>query len=420
MAPAGRAGVIQMGSKPGDWDDKNYPWNKPGVIRYINDQIAQGNPARAWQIFDLFNENRHKIGQIDPKDTNLDLSTRPITTTVQTPQTFDPASFQPGDLIYGLNAERDRYTIPVTNLAPGLFTTIDDLNAYYLGVLKGQKYGTRQPDIRTDKRAGQHAKQFQDHLERQTKSPVLHPSGTKYDVHTRLRRASKQGIAFTVNQGRKIHFALDWIDLDDVINKNRSGEDNQGTHANQDKERAITGAELRFIYRNRKDPLYQQNVVFYQSGKIVKAPWDEDPGRWAQIPPSRDKSQTTTTTSTSNSFAVTNNNNNIINNNNSVNNSGQLPWQQAPAEVQQAAQTEATKRVQASRNGGFQILNETRNGPYWSQQHGFWRYDLTYQVNHQNGPITVRYCFLLHDDGSIPVYRRREEQNGVILTDDYF
>lgn len=120
-----------------------------------------------------------------------------------------------------------------------------------------------------------------------------------------IHRKCKGGLYWSAvsNQGKKafhIHFILDKINLKQVILKNNQkdfGSQNfldylkDSLEEEQEidkcyfdssylqakiKNRSVTGSELRWIYRNRKDPYVQKAIQFWHEGKPCCPPWDND------------------------------------------------------------------------------------------------------------------------------------------------
>jgi hypothetical protein len=87
----------------------------------------------------------------------------------------------------------------------------------------------------------------------------------------RVGQASKGGISKTVEDGHDIHFALDGLDMDRVVDP---------THGKSGNTTGVTGQELRHIYRNRE--AFGDHVKFWKDGAQVDAPWkDDETGGWA-------------------------------------------------------------------------------------------------------------------------------------------
>jgi hypothetical protein len=101
-------------------------------------------------------------------------------------------------------------------------------------------------------------------------------TGTEYD-----RRISKGGLLGTAHGSpsfadRKVHFCLYGININRVVFKDKASD---GTPQNK-QDRRVTGAELRWIYRNRQNTKVQANILFWRksddSGNFEQcmAPWD--------------------------------------------------------------------------------------------------------------------------------------------------
>lgn len=107
------------------------------------------------------------------------------------------------------------------------------------------------------------------------------------------KRKSKSGLWWATSVAKKkIHFCLDELDLDTVIHKNYISDYPQGLDRKAatitdftQKKTSITGAELRWIYRNRKDPQVQALIQFWKAFKPCAAPWETDPTSWADYKP---------------------------------------------------------------------------------------------------------------------------------------
>ncbi len=90
-------------------------------------------------------------------------------------------------------------------------------------------------------------------------------------VDSNFRILSKLGIDFTIQDGGKIHFILDGIDLDAVANK----------HLESNERKSITGSELRYIRRNWNRKAFKKNIIFYREGEVVQAPWVTNRELWS-------------------------------------------------------------------------------------------------------------------------------------------
>lgn len=99
------------------------------------------------------------------------------------------------------------------------------------------------------------------------------------DSNEAARRKCKGGIDWAVKAKRQIHFLLDWLDITAIVEKKKvAGYSMAGVirTAEGKDERAITGAELRWIYRNRRAQEVQDYVQFWIAGKPCLPPWVED------------------------------------------------------------------------------------------------------------------------------------------------
>ncbi|EOG2476927.1 TPA: hypothetical protein SMF39_004413 [Serratia marcescens] len=81
-----------------------------------------------------------------------------------------------------------------------------------------------------------------------------------------ISRASKAGLDMIISSAgdEKVHFILDGINLSRVILK--------------EGEMSFTGAELRYLYRNRK--ILKDKVKFYRNGKETPPPWEDNASSW--------------------------------------------------------------------------------------------------------------------------------------------
>jgi hypothetical protein len=101
-------------------------------------------------------------------------------------------------------------------------------------------------------------------------------------------RKSKGAISFAVENGRDIAFGLSgYEEMTSAPAKEpffKSG---------YDAKTSITDSELRFLYRNRNDPDYQEHVKFYQEQldtveieyEQCDPPWEVEPQAWEQYKP---------------------------------------------------------------------------------------------------------------------------------------
>lgn len=95
-----------------------------------------------------------------------------------------------------------------------------------------------------------------------SKVPPTGQSEAKYNED--VRRKDKGGLDWAVksaNPGRHVHFLLDDLNMSQVVGKTSPGDEGTG----DGKMRGITGAELRWIYRNRHRADVQQRIQFWLS-----------------------------------------------------------------------------------------------------------------------------------------------------------
>lgn len=101
----------------------------------------------------------------------------------------------------------------------------------------------------------------------------LHPSKDKTYITPMLlfKRGSKLGIEMAARGEAVIHFALDGVNMEDVVHK--TGENGS----------SITSSELRYAFRNM-DRL-KGRLFFYQDRKQVEAPWESNAVLWSAYHP---------------------------------------------------------------------------------------------------------------------------------------
>lgn len=225
--------------------------------------------------------------------------------------------FNPGDKLYGLRWERPQDA--VKDKAGGYANVIDQLNNQFVGTKgvgpKGQEnaqkakedlrvnsphnvlpsvwkdnaeYGKESVAAKTpeQKQEGLEFKQWlETHpkyspTETQVRGEALSSPFRQFD---RVKKACKAGIQYSVERGKKVHFILDGIDLETVINKQDYSTKAPEVKVNPvtgDSNQNITASELRYVYRNWDDPLFKNGVEFWQGGEKVDPPWEKDPVSW--------------------------------------------------------------------------------------------------------------------------------------------
>ncbi|MGJ7262046.1 RHS repeat-associated core domain-containing protein [Morganella morganii] len=99
-----------------------------------------------------------------------------------------------------------------------------------------------------------------------------HMSGAQSVPKLLWKRGSKLGIEIAASGGgNKIHFALDNLNIKEIINKSGMGG------------QSITASELRYAYRNRER--LGGNIHFYKDDNEVDAPWVSNPEQWNTYKP---------------------------------------------------------------------------------------------------------------------------------------
>ncbi len=111
------------------------------------------------------------------------------------------------------------------------------------------------------------------------------------------RRLSKGALYWATHcTDRHVHFLLDDLKMEAVVNKNTMGRvmgrprplDQPFGKADPDlpqskKKRAITGAELRWVYRHRALPVVRERIQFWYEGIPSLPPWERGDLGWAQL-----------------------------------------------------------------------------------------------------------------------------------------
>ncbi|MCS5711259.1 hypothetical protein [Candidatus Berkiella aquae] len=205
--------------------------------------------------------------------------------------------FKEGDFIYGLSQGRshlvgildpnhDNMTISDTgDLNVSQLLMIDDLNHGFLGtghyrmlqdhLAKGvgefynPNISQSQPGL---------IRQFHEFLVSQNRN-IGDTAGPEYS-QDRIKFACKKGVYFVTKELKNnIHFILDGIDMNMVANKT-GPRDRVIDPVTGKPNRDITGAELRFIFRNQNDFEMMSHVKFWHKGKLVPPPWETQPEIW--------------------------------------------------------------------------------------------------------------------------------------------
>ena len=165
-----------------------------------------------------------------------------------------------GDLIYGLNTNMARkWYVDYHKKFKTKVKTIDE----YPVLKQDPKQGKKPKDLES----------FRSYLSAHKKYSSAFSGNNENE---NARRKCKGGLEWAVNNNKVVHFVLDGVDIGSVINKNFKGKNGDTPTDATDKNRAITGSELRWLYRNRKNENVINNVTFWVEGKQIKPPWDAD------------------------------------------------------------------------------------------------------------------------------------------------
>ncbi len=123
---------------------------------------------------------------------------------------------------------------------------------------------------------------YLDSLENHPKYQIAYDKnkgGGNVTDNAKFRLKSKAALNWCISSKTIVHFVLDGLDLNEVIEKNFKmpnkphSPNNEFKSAADDKIRTVTGAELRWIYRNRERPETQECVQFWYAGKQCSPPW---------------------------------------------------------------------------------------------------------------------------------------------------
>ncbi|KMJ43781.1 hypothetical protein PSI19_17640 [Xenorhabdus khoisanae] len=199
--------------------------------------------------------------------------------------------FITGDLIYGLHHERVKYTkryepfkgIKISMTRSNIrAVTIDQ---YVVPPELSLEDGAiRTQNMRTTKKLPYH-KSFTSHLDNHPKYHTALTSASEEGRGKIFSRKCKGGLSWITSsighndlvKKNSIHFILDGIDMNYVVNKKiYPGAKND-----------ITAHELRWIYRKRKDINVQEKIQFWLNGQPTVPPWESDEGKkiWRRYTP---------------------------------------------------------------------------------------------------------------------------------------
>lgn len=197
-------------------------------------------------------------------------------------------NFENGDLIYGLAPERPNLVkhFGVQIINAGGVATVDQ---YRKNLVQQGGHKIWQEFLRANEVHRKYNKYMVMIRAFNSDEELFSESATPEKINAAWRAKSKFGMEWTIGQQRgHVHFVLDGIDMGAVVTKTHLFEDENGavlardsprgkpfdTHA---KERTITHSELRWIYRNRDNPLVQERVQFWQLAGFIRPcvpPWE--------------------------------------------------------------------------------------------------------------------------------------------------
>jgi hypothetical protein len=178
--------------------------------------------------------------------------------------------FEDGDLIYGLTSSRWGY-----RSSNPRFISAKDAGAIYsidqYRVVLWEASDTDDPAPAPSRR-GEFLKAIQDHPKYSSILKTTDDEWSPARFCLDVRRKVKAGLHWAAHDPRNVcvHFILDDIDLAEIVHKSGSSDGDFGLG----KERAFTGVELRWIYRNRHNPRVQSSIQFWMEGQPTCPPWD--------------------------------------------------------------------------------------------------------------------------------------------------
>jgi hypothetical protein len=209
--------------------------------------------------------------------------------------------FHPGDLVYGLSCPRDDYFYDYPSFTHALFYTeeygvpvaIDHFTLpYELQSAYKEILTARQKLCANNKLIGEFMHFLGTHPSDKYKflstgspndsrdSDCLSDYSTSSKVaeareDKMIARKCKAGLAWMAAKGGHVHFILDEMDIDKVIQKSYP----YGS--------SYTATELRWVYRNRFRLEVQRCVQFWNNGKPVIPPWETAKGQpaWQDYSP---------------------------------------------------------------------------------------------------------------------------------------
>ncbi|WP_340610620.1 hypothetical protein [Xenorhabdus bharatensis] len=182
-------------------------------------------------------------------------------------------NFEKGDFIFGLNKERSNYAKKYSEFSlvcdPDNISTIDQYSINEKECELRKETGRKIPENQESfyKAIDNHCKyksiRFRDKFKYSCNKNIF------YYTKQVTSRKCKAGLSWVSGSltGSCIHFVLDEINMEEVVYKHYENNIKRGS--------SYTGKELRWIYRNRRDPKVISCIQFWRKGKPVKPPWEE-------------------------------------------------------------------------------------------------------------------------------------------------
>lgn len=194
---------------------------------------------------------------------------------------YDSIKYKDGDLVYGMGVNIYNYVNNVDKFRiANPNKTASTMYQYAINTKEPIKYNFYSPDKES---TNSFIKSIRSHKKYKT---ILwsninfdEKDGIDHEIQEFYSRKSKAGIKWAQENGHAVHYILDDIDIDSVINKTM----NIGKSGSPIK--SIVNSEIRYIYRNRKNPEMQKTVQFWREGHPSNAPWVDDPAKWHHYKP---------------------------------------------------------------------------------------------------------------------------------------
>lgn len=204
--------------------------------------------------------------------------------------------FTAGDLVYGVAPARKNLILKLGNdiWNAGVPATVDQYRKKAMDNLSKKNRKTWKGFLQENEshpKYGRYMQTIRSH--NNDEEAFAEFSKNEKQINSIWRAKSKFGMEWTIKnqQGGHIHFMLDTIDMGAVVTKTHefiSPDDKsilacdrpRGKAPDSDKERTITHSELRWIYRNRNNPLVQARVQFWMTigNQLITCapPWNNE------------------------------------------------------------------------------------------------------------------------------------------------